>query len=1454
MPTFQVNQSYDDGYEAVSGGSVNLSSTSIVIGGANRVGFRIRSTGINRKTGIAKALLKFPTVTSATGSGVLSNVTLRGGADVWGSSSAYNDGGSGFTGFQYMPKTYAAVDGTKINATSAQFTTGIDVTEIVQEILDNVQNPAGSTYNPSSTNFIFVFEGTGTTTNSVTVGTYDGAIGSGAVLDITYTNNSAQTPTTGAQVADGDSTWTINTSPYSLVSPGAGTGGWKSNRAKVQGLGFNIPANAYINGIDVKFDAVGSLTRISSVRLLDSSGNPAGYDHKYQPNSTTIPGSATAFYYGGTTDTWGKQWTPADINSSNFGIALRIRNTSGGGGSATLNNFTVTVHYTNENLKNYSVAQTYLGVEDDYGYYMTTGNQAYGEPQGLIRITNTTGRELKLTRLTLNMAAVYSVVTTGGGKDGPGETYTYDRSANPLILRLFPTADLPLSDANAVQIWNRKLKGPNAQEYNMVLDSPYTLAVGGSFAISVNATGISGASEPGFVRYLGAESSHTSSDSSQINYKVGPDGATPAEVTYNPGGVLYELYETVPPGGAVIEGGSSMSVAGYAVSNGSSTMSGNSDITASGFMMGQGSASIVGDSKMYADRVNMVGGSVMLVDGVINPLAITKTYQYKIYDENWNYLGVWDDVVSEFGYSQEINSGGSAISVTLARNSDSGTANYDVIADDNNTPIVTDDDNEIAAEIETLNTIGPGTTVDLNLNVKIYEFSSNTTDIAGDLVFTGYISMYTSQYGTTENTVVSIFSYGADLDNYVLTDGNNTRVPYLSMDPSQILRGTLDKFNTDGGIVSYFHNDTSIEFSGTGSQHAVSNADFNLGLTNANIFTFATWVYSDTYAGNPTLWSGNNATGVFQFDLHSGSAGNGSIRAFVNGIVVADTTTGPITINNWHHIVYVKNGTGAGASTMYVNGAAVSLSTNAAYTFLDTATRHYIAGRNDTQNKFNGKLDETMIFDQALNSTQVTALYTNATRPATPKVWYKYDENNGYSIANSGSKTGADMFLAGGNFVDDVPPSLLATQTTPNTVENTDTVVTYTFNANTMLEVIKKCLELAPTDWFFYPDLATNLLYFKPRPTVPDHYFYLGKHILNLSLEKTMEGIVNDVIFTGGTPTYAVLDRFFGATGTDLLGHTGETGASWTKHPASVAGIGFVLTNGNRLRANQTGENIYLASGQASTPNYIITTDYYMASTTGADFGVVGRVDPSAQTYYLARIHPSGSTIVELYKCISGTYTLLQSTNISLTAGQTYKFEFKMDGRQMTINVNGRTYIDLEDGSIQTGTLSGVRAAAASSDVAGYHMDNFSVKNLENANVPVLYRRYTDPTSIANYRRGVQRVTDNRVSVPASADTIVASLINRSKDPRYRSTITISASTYNIRSIKLGHLIGFKNFGNYIDDTSNPIYMQVVRIDYKPDSVTLQLDTLLPSVPKRLEDINRNLNQEQVADNPDAPS
>lgn len=133
---------------------------------------------------------------------------------------------------------------------------------------------------------------------------------------------------------------------------------------------------------------------------------------------------------------------------------------------------------------------------------------------------------------------------------------------------------------------------------------------------------------------------------------------------------------------------------------------------------------------------------------------------------------------------------------------------------------------------------------------------------------------------------------------------------------------------------------------------------------------------------------------------------------------------------------------------------------------------------------------------------------------------------------------------------------------------------------------------------------------------------------------------------------------------------------------------------------------------------------------------------------------------------------------------------------------------------------------------------------------PNLFKHYEDATSQANIRRGLERLSDSRVTLDTSAQALSQSKINQYKDPRYTTTITISDAAYDIESINLGEMVGFRNFGTFIDE----LVLQIVSIHRRKHEVTLDLDMIVQGEAKRLEEIKRNILSESVRNLDNAPT
>ena len=106
-----------------------------------------------------------------------------------------------------------------------------------------------------------------------------------------------------------------------------------SNFLSVKGFGFNVPPNAQILGVEVEIrkassDNSGSnFTRDLNIKLLKNN-QVTGTNHAN--TGVNWPITETAFTYGANTDLWGVTLTPADVNASDFGVAISVESRAAG--------------------------------------------------------------------------------------------------------------------------------------------------------------------------------------------------------------------------------------------------------------------------------------------------------------------------------------------------------------------------------------------------------------------------------------------------------------------------------------------------------------------------------------------------------------------------------------------------------------------------------------------------------------------------------------------------------------------------------------------------------------------------------------------------------------------------------------------------------------------------------------------------------------------------------------------------------------------------------------------------------------------------------------------------------------------------------------------------------------------------------------------------------------------
>jgi len=124
----------------------------------------------------------------------------------------------------------------------------------------------------------------------------------------------------------------------------------QSNYMMTKGYGFAIPLAASICGIQVEIERnafgllLGSFVNDNALYLLNA-GVITGSN---MASGSAWPSSDATVTYGGSSNLWGAAWTPADINTGNFGVALSTTMSSGLASlylSANIDLITITIYY-----------------------------------------------------------------------------------------------------------------------------------------------------------------------------------------------------------------------------------------------------------------------------------------------------------------------------------------------------------------------------------------------------------------------------------------------------------------------------------------------------------------------------------------------------------------------------------------------------------------------------------------------------------------------------------------------------------------------------------------------------------------------------------------------------------------------------------------------------------------------------------------------------------------------------------------------------------------------------------------------------------------------------------------------------------------------------------------------------------------------------------------------------
>ena len=619
----------------------------------------------------------------------------------------------------------------------------------------------------------------------------------------------------------------------------------------------------------------------------------------------------------------------------------------------------------------------------------------------------------------------------------------------------------------------------------------------------------------------------------------------------------------------------------------------------------------------YNPRVTASGESqnFAYVKGIVRDEP-QKDFAYKVYDSSRNLIGEYLNVRNEPTFRQNVNTLHSNMQLNLAQNETSTAQTVDTLLTEASEILTTEADEDLLIDLTASLGVGPGTNVEVNNEVEVISYYGQYVELLcedgdvllteadelimiedgrpdGKKIFTGYISQWELDFGDSNALTANLLSHSKELDNIIL------------------------------------------------------ETDDTIAMTNGSLGTNS---YGIVGAGPTDL---TRLAQVFRYTGTTGAQGRIRMRAWPGWAVDI-----PVSI-----AIYAGNNPAT-------PGALVAGADSFIKAYPDNfRAPTWIDFYFDPQTLTNGS-DYIMYIDTPYNKTggnptYPANFYTTTSDVANSALYYYGGGSAGWT--NSGSDLYLEVYTLGGNTTrtfNSVDPSNILKQVIDfarsrgarvaydsSTIENTNTQVSITFKTNTISECIDAILKTAPADWYYYYDYGENMIHFHARPTTPARYYTQGRDVVKLKIKRTIEKLINDVLFTGG---------------------------------------------GN----------------------------------------------------------------------------------------------------------------------------------------------------------PALLVRNTDQTRITNYRRGLAKMTDNRVTVQSTAQILSQSDIDQYGDPLYSGELTvIRVKDFRIEEVTVGELSGFINFGSMVD----AIRMQNLSITYYPDKLDITLNLLTPPVTKRIEDIKRNLALKEHENDPSAP-
>ena len=446
---------------------------------------------------------------------------------------------------------------------------------------------------------------------------------------------------------------------------------------------------------------------------------------------------------------------------------------------------------------------------------------------------------------------------------------------------------------------------------------------------------------------------------------------------------------------------------------------------------------------------------------------IPTTYMAKI-SRNGRYLGMLPGVVDNFKLAEETNTAFSTMQFEVSDTFDHLQDEPQYITAESGAILTTEDGAYITTEgtPDVIGNTNPNALIRNNNDIVMVEVSTNYP--SGKVVFDGWITTYRAKSGGGEDKItVMCQSHGTEFDNYLIKSGDSSLASQLTQDIrftgaywgaawAQVITPStsmaLDKVKLKLNISA-----------GTPPEVTVALCQ---GDPSLDFITVIGGVTSYTLGGSNQVLATTNANTISETSL--------TVKTFTFA-----TQQNLVAGTSYYLRLFFQQ-----AESPYLGiGASTSLASA-------PLGRFYFAGLNSNNTSAALATSGTtmaMYVDLITSSGNTTSAYSNQDPTAILR-----------DIMDNYAGQGGQLTY------------------TSATTELTGLTRSYTFRMNTILEGLRKCLDLAPSDFYFYVDPATSVLYFKETSARADHIIVYGKQAQEIEIEASADDVKNSVFFTGG--------------------------------------------------------------------------------------------------------------------------------------------------------------------------------------------------------------------------------------------------------------------------------------------------------------------------------------------------